>query len=303
MKRILLFVFISTAAFQAFGQQQALYSQYIFNLYMVNPAYAGTRDAISANVGYRAQWVGFEGAPTTQNFSVHGPLRKKNMALGLQVQNDQIGVRTAPMAAITYAYAVNLGKGQKLSFGLQGGVINYQMDWNALTYNERNDPGSYSTEPNRWIPNFDFGVMYVAPRSYIGLSANSMNTARLTVNDFSDARLNTFVNFVAGKVFPMSEQLALKPSVLVRHALGGPVQFDLNMSALFSNRFWFTTSYRYGFGMVVSAHVYITEQFHVGYAYDWALNNLATYQSGSHEIFIGYDFNLYKKSKKSIRFY
>lgn len=303
MKKLITIMVFGIVALSVCAQQQSLYSQYMFNLFVVNPAYAGSRDALSANVGYRAQWVGFEGAPTTQSFSVHGPLRNKNMALGLQFQNDVIGARKAPMAAIAYAYSIRLGHTEKLSFGLQAGMINYRIDWKELTYNRPNDPIAYSTNPNRWIPNFDFGMMYTAPRSYLGLSASSLNRNRLAVNDMSDARLNTFVNLVAGKVFEMSEDLALKPALLVRYSLDGPVQADLSLGALFYNRFWFTSTYRLGFGMVTSAHVYITEKFHVGYSYDLALNNMATYQSGSHEVFLGYDFGIYRKGKTNRRYF
>lgn len=285
------------------AQQHALYSQYIFNLYMINPAYAGSRDALSANIGYRAQWVGFEGSPKTQNFSLHGPLRNKNMAVGIQFQNDEIGARNATSVSGTYAYSINLGHAQRLRFGLQGGLINYRMDWNALNYDERSDPAAWTNDPNRWIPNFDFGVMYTSAKAYAGISAVNLSQPALSSNDLGDARLSTHFHLMAGKVFEMNENIALKPGFLVRHTAGGPVSFDFSIGALLSNRFWVTAAYRYGFGMVGATHVYVTDKIHIGYAYDWTLNPMMTYQSGSHEIFIGYDLNIYRARQTTPRYF
>ncbi len=276
------------------AQQSPLYSQYIFNLYVINPAYAGFRDALSANVGYRSQWVGIEGAPKTQHFTLTSPLKAPNMALGLMIQNDEIGARRAPSASVAYVYAIKLAAEANIRFGIQGGVMNYQINWTQLDYNESNDPVSLSIDGNKWIATFDFGVMYTAPRSYIGLSILGLNKSPVNFTQNSDARLSTTYNAVAGKIFALSEFLSVKPGFLIRYTPQTPVQFDMNLSLLMANRVWITGTYRKGFGVITSAHCFVTERFHLGYSYDWAMNNLADYQNGTHEIFIGFDFNIYK---------
>lgn len=301
-KLIFISVFLS-AGLSAFAQQQSIYSQYIFNLYMINPAYVGARDALSANLSYRTQWVGFEGSPKTQNFSIHSPLKNKNMALGLQLQNDEIGARKSPFGALAYAYQIRMPKDRKVSMGIQAGMINYQINWGQLEYEVPNDPIAFGTDGNRWIPTFDFGVMYLSPKGYVGISAASLNQARLNESDLSDARLNTFFNVIAGHVFELSDNITLKPSTLIRKSAQGPVQFDANIGVLFSNTLWLTTTYRYDFGMVFSAHCMLKKRMHIGYAYDYALNNLVAVQSGTHEIFIGYDFNLYRSKPTSPRYF
>lgn len=303
MKKSAVIIIFVLSGVAASAQQHALYSQYIFNLYTVNPAYAGSREALSANVGYRAQWVGFEGAPRTQNFSVHGPLRKKNMAAGLIIQNDAVGARGMTNVSATYGYALNLGRAQQLRFGLQGGVMNYRMDWHMLDYEQRNDPASWADDPNRWIPNFDFGAMYTSPRAYAGFSAMNLSRPALNNTDESDARLNTHFHIMAGKVFRVSENLSLKPGFLVRHTHGGPVNLDFTAGALIVNTLWITTGYRKGFGMVGAAHVYVSEKIHFGYSYDWTLNPMLSHQSGTHEIFLGYDFNVFKSREMTPRFF
>lgn len=295
MKKLILIALFGWLALSAYSQQQAIYSQYIFNLYMVNPAYAGERDALSAALSYRTQWVGFEGAPKTQNFSVHSPLTNKKMAVGIIVQNDEIGARSTPSVMATYAYKFRLTRTSHISLGLQGGVINYQYHWEDLKYRQGLDPVAYGTEGDRLIANFDFGAMYITPKAYVGISLLGLNNAKLIPSDASEAKLNTVVNVIVGKMFQVSPDVYLKPSTIVRKSVGGPAQFDLNLGAMYKNRYWLTASYRYQFGAVISAHIYVNDNFHFGYAYDLPLNALLTEQSGTHELFIGYDFNIFKK--------
>jgi len=295
MIRIAAVIIIVMSPICGLAQQHAIYSQYLFNLYAINPAYAGELDALAASLSYRSQWVGFEGAPRTQNFNIHSPINKKNMALGLQVQNDEIGARSTPGISAAYSYKVRLSPKSKLSFGIQAGVINYQYDWNKLEYNQTADPVAFGASRNEWIPSFDFGVMYTTKDAYVGLSALGLNNPKTVEGVSSDARLETFFNLVAGKLFKLSSRLALKPSALIRKSLNSPYQFDFNFSARYLNRYWITATYRYGFGMVASAHFFVTDRFHLGYAYDLPVNPLLAEQSGTHEIFIGYNFSIYGK--------
>ncbi len=303
MKKLLyLFISISVSSICC-GQQHALHSQYIFNLYMINPAYAGARDALSASLSYRNQWVGFEGAPQTQTFTLHSPMRKKNMALGVLIQNDVIGARNTTYAAASYAYKLKLNRREYISLGLQAGILNYHYNWSLLEYERPNDPVAYTVDGGKLIPNFDFGVMYISPKSYIGFSATSLNGSKLNDNMVSDARMDMYFNLIAGKVFDMNEDIALKPSFLVRKSMEGTAQFDLNIGALINNSLWVTATYRYQFGLVFSAHCTIRNRLHVGYAYDYALNGLMSQQSGTHEIFLGYDFNIYRNRSSSPRYF
>lgn len=287
------------------AQQQSLFSQYIFNLYAVNPAYAGAREALSVNASYRAQWVGFEGAPTTQNFNIHGPLKNQNMAIGIQFQNDRIGARKAPFIGLAYAYRLRLDPSGKkhLSMGLQGGAINYQYDWNALEYKNPGDPVAFSTDGNFWVPNIDFGMMYLSDKSYVGVSLSGLQRSRLNNLDISDARLSTFLNFNAGHVFVMSDDLALKPFTMVRHDLNGPAQFDLGLSSLLLNQFWLGAAYRYDFGLVFSAQFIARKRLVIGYAYDWALNSLQASQSGTHELYLGFDLDVMQRTTRTVKYY
>lgn len=225
------------------------------------------------------------------------------MALGLQVQNDEIGARRTPSFSVAYAYKLNLGNNRKISLGLQGGIVNYQYRWDELEYNREQDPVAYGTDANKWIPNFDFGVMYLDPKNYVGVSLKGINQAKTIASDNSDASLSTYLNIIGGRTMPVSNKVSIKPSFIVRKSVETPLQFDVNVGAMYSNKFWLTVTYRYQFGMVFSGHFYINDHFHFGYSYDLATNQLMGQQGGTHELFIGYEFNIFKTPATKTRQY
>jgi len=298
-KLTIILVILISAVLDASGQQHSLYSQYIFNLYAINPAYAGERNSVATALSYRTQWVGFEGAPKTAYFSAHSPVRNNNLAVGFWFQNDQIGAREHTSMHGSISYKLQLEGSSRISFALSGGALNHRYNWNELDFPDGSDPVAFVTEANQWRPVFDFGMMYLTKRGYAGLSVMNLNGVELTSIDVIDARIEPSVNLVGGYVFPVSGKVDLKPSTLVRLQSDGTWQFDANLSARFVNSFWVTATYRYRYGMVFSGHFYLNDNFHFGYSYDLMTNSLLSQQSGTHELFIGYDFNLYKRNKSS----
>lgn len=282
------------------AQQHSIYSQYIFNLYAVNPAYAGERKGLATGLSYRAQWIGFDGAPRTGDFYAHSPLKNPNMALGLQVRNDRIGARTNTSFSATYSYKLKLNDKSKISFGLSAGMSNHQYRWNELEYPSGSEPLAAEGEANLWTPTVDFGIMYLTQGSYVGISVIGLDGGRLMDSDLSDARTERFINLLAGKIFEIGEDFALKPSGLVRWS-SDLFQFDAGLGARFYNSLWLNGTYRYEFGAVFSAHYFVNDRLHLGYAFDMPTNDLLTQQSGTHEIFIGFDLNYYPKKAASPR--
>lgn len=291
------------AVSSAWGQQQGLYSQYMFNLMAINPAYAGNKDAISLNLSHRSQWIGFEGAPITQNFNMHGPLKKQNMAVGFQASHEQIGARSVFGVQGIYSYKIPMRVGQ-FSFGLQAGIYLYQYKRDKLDYKDINDPILASPDPNMFVPVIDFGVLYSNKTNYIGLTLNQLNNQSHVQNsDSSDSRLYSHVSLIGGKVFTLNRYVALKPSFLVRAAELSAVTFDASMGVFINKTLWLGGSYRYQFGFIGSVQYYINDHFSVGYSYDLPTNPLLTYQSGTHEVYIGYDFSIFRSKIKSPRFF
>lgn len=301
MKRLFIIWLCLTAGVELFAQQHSLYSQYIFNLYAINPAYAGERNSLSTALSYRSQWVGIDGAPKTAYFSAHSPVRNKNLAIGFWFQNERIGARELTSLHGTISYKLPLNESGKIAFALSGGALNHQYHWDELDFPDGSDPVSFVSEANQWSPSFDFGAMYISRKGYAGLSILNLNGMDLSRSDVVDARLEPGINLVGGYIFPVSRSVDLKPGGLVRMQTNGVWQFDASMSARFQDALWITATYRYQFGMVFSGHFYLNDHFHFGYAYDLTTNDLLSYQSGSHELFIGYDFNLYKAKSSSLR--
>lgn len=307
MKRYLLTIFLFFFLVESYAQQDPLYSQYMFNLFAINPAYAGSRDAVSATVNYRHQWVGFDGAPTTQTVTVHAPLKGKNMGVGLQVINDVIGPKNVSGAMLSYAYRIKLGKG-KLSFGLRGGLLNYSFDFNKIEYKDLEDQILTNGSETFMVPTFDFGTFYYTKTFYAGAQISHLNEARYPilespVNRDLEARLYSHVSVTVGKAFEVHPEIVLKPSIFLNGADNGMGYIDINMSALFSETFWVGASFRTGFGVIGLVEMDVNDKLRIGYSYGYATNPLRVAQSGAHEIFIGYDFNLLQKRVASPRYF
>lgn len=302
MKKILLILTL-IITIQGFAQQDPQYSLYMFNPLGVNPGYAGSRDAISGVLVHRSQWVGLDGAPTTQVLSIHSPLKNQNMALGFQLINDKIGPRTTQDISLVYAYKIKLGKG-KLAFGLRGGILNYQYDWAKIDYRDQDDAIPTTANESFILPNFDFGIYYNTNKFYAGISFDHLNEPafNLSVVDTANSIAKKHINGTAtiGRAFGLSEKLTLKTSALLR---GQNKQgfLDINASMLFNNKFLFGITLTSRETLVFLTEFNISSQFKIGYAYDYTATELSN--GGSHEVFIGYDFLKHKAQVFSPRYF
>lgn len=310
MKQVLKYLFIPLIILtgsNVFGQQDPQFSQYMFNPLGVNPAYAGSREALSAVLVHRSQWVGLDGAPNTQTFSIHSPLKNKNMGVGLQVFNDQIGPKNTVGAIASYAYRIKLGKG-KLGFGLGAGIYNYQFNWDKIDYKDKQDALPNNGRENFSAPTFDFGLYYHTNTFYAGLEVDHLNQSDLAILDSAIsstdvARQYSHMTAIAGKAFVLNDKITLKPSVLIRATENGFGHADINASVLFDKKLWAGVSYRTGYGMVMILEYNITDKLRVGYSYDYMMGQQNLSATGSHEIMLGYDFNIFKSKLASPRYF
>lgn len=306
LKYLFLLGFIC-AAIDGFTQQDPQYNMYMFNPLSINPAYAGSRDALSISLINRSQWVGFKGAPQTQNFAIHSPLSKNKMGVGLEVTNDKIGPKNTLAIAMDYAYRIKLGKGS-LGFGLRGSLYNYQFNWNKLTYKEGYEPTKGAGTESYMAPSFDFGLYYSDNSSYVGFEATHLTEDRLgelssNVNLSNTVNQKMHFTFTAGKAFKINKNLVLKPSILSKAAVNAPVLLDLNASLFMYEKIWLGLSYRKSYGMSFISEYYLTQEIRVGYSYDLPFNELRSSTSGSHEIFLGFDFNVFNSKVISPRYF
>lgn len=321
--RKLLFIFtLLTASTISWGQQDAMFTKYMFNSLAYNPAFAGSPGYMSVRAIYRNQWWAFDGAPESQAFTIHTPF-KERVGLGLSVLNDKIGATGSTSVFGNYAYHIPFSKG-KLSIGVQAGMINFRARWEELNYKDpRTGDPSFAENPNRYMPNFGAGLFYYAPKYYIGFSVphlleNDLNTQ---VNDEAVkwAKLYRHYYFTAGAAFPVNgEALIFKPSILVKSVglfsdfstdpsdptrIGAPMEFDIDLSMMFYQAVWLGVSFRSAFeakqfggqssfdSVDVWAAYYLQNGMRVGVAYDYTVTELQQVARGSFEVMVGFDMS------------
>ncbi len=307
--KILLVLVVVCCAFAAQAQQRSLYTMYMWNQLILNPAYAGSRDAVSASAVSRHQWVGFDGAPSTQVVSVHSPLPNDNVGLGLTIENDRIGPTNTTGIWGDFAYRIQTTEKAKLSFGLRAGLAIYQADLRDINTIQQDDPAFMQNIENKMLPNFGLGVYYSSDRGYIGFASPTLLENELngmTPGASETGLYNRHYYLMAGYVFNLSADsggVMFKPSTVLRMVEGAPVSFDVSAMFLLKQKLWLGAAYRYqdSFAGVVSFQ--FTDHLQAGYSYDFGTSNLNNYHNGSHEIMLSYDFFQKEVKTKNPRYF
>jgi type IX secretion system PorP/SprF family membrane protein len=277
------------------AQQAPITSQYLTNGLVINPAYAGTRGALSANLSYRKQWARIVGAPQFNNISLHSPInQKEKVALGLSVDYITYGVTKDMGFFGYYAYNVRLGRG-KLSMGLRGGVDLSNTNYNNLKFPDGTPPDPLLTgSVNHVLPNVGTGFYYYTERFFAGLSVPSIFTYQSDENDeFTLSRQYDMFKtyFSTGVLIRFTDGFKFKPSALIRYSMVEPLEVDLNANLIFADILWIGGSYRIAEQAVVALlDLQITPQLKIGYSFDYQLGHLSNYTSGSHEVTLRYEF-------------
>ena len=280
---------------EAFAQQDAQYSQYMFNKLAVNPAYAGSREVLATTLLYRDQWTAIEGAPTTAAFSVQMPLKKKKIGIGAEIISDRLGPTKANSILFSYAYRIPLAKG-KLAFGLRMGIYDYVFDWNKMDYKDLNDQYYVTNQGTRTAKitgTGDFGMYYYSRTFYGGLSMTHVNRGKITdSNTDSSARQSVHYFIPIGKAFQKGNVI-INPSLLIKGASNAPPSMDIGCNVRLKERWWLGLSFRSAYGVVFLTQYQVNEKMKVGYSYDYGSNKIGVVGKGSHEIMIGYDMNIH----------
>lgn len=295
MKKLLIYLALALITMPAaIAQQDALYSQYMFNAFTVNPAYAGSRQSLSLVALAREQWMGMDGAPSSQTISVHSPIQGRKFALGLNAINDVVGPTRNSGVFGTYAYHLQTSNG-KLAFGLRGGIYQSVFGQDELRYKDEREVYTGSGTLRTIVPSFDFGAYYYGKKHYIGLSTTHLAEEKVDFGENwaqADLALNRHYMLSAGYAFKVSEIMYVKPSMLAKFVPGAPLNIDVNTSVLLYNTLWLGASYRHNNAVVLLTEFNITESIRCGYSYDIVINRLSRYNKGSHELFVGFDFNV-----------
>jgi type IX secretion system PorP/SprF family membrane protein len=309
MKKLAMALLLVLGSLNAWAQQDPMFSQYYFNPLTINPAYAGSRDALSVSALVRRQWLGISSAPVTSGFSIQSPDRNRRNGFGLSVVNDQISYIGQTWISGSYAYRIPMGK-YKLQLGLQGVMYNWRVNWSKAHLIDPTDnvPNLYGR--NLWLPNAGFGAFFYGDNLYAGFSiphllVNSLDNNRpgISMNnkDSDIAALKCHYFFMAGYVIDVDPDFQMKPSVLVKQVYGAPLELDMNLNFYFGHKFGIGASYRTGDGIVGILEYQFSRQLRMGYAYDYPFSTLNSYTTGSHELMISYDFSFGNESVVSPR--
>ncbi|MFZ9207332.1 MAG: type IX secretion system membrane protein PorP/SprF [Sediminibacterium sp.] len=283
---------LTLTALISYGQSEPMYSQYMFNTLNVNPAYAGARGDTSVTGLFRNQWVGIKGAPQTAVVSADFLARGGRVGLGLQLMDDQIGVERTTGVMANYSFRIPVSDNGVLSLGLRGGIINYRANFLELTTFQPGDP-VFMQNVNGVLPAAGAGVYYASDRFYAGLSAPSILATKLTTGRQADVSGQTLKNlhlfYMMGGVIDLSEQVKLKPSMLIKRVNAAPVQFDFNANVWLMDRIGIGASYRTGDALVGMLEWQVNDKFRFGYAYDYNTSDLRNFNQGTHELMIRYE--------------
>lgn len=277
------------------AQQNPQYTQYMYNMSLVNPAYATDNlDVINIGGLYRAQWVGSVGGPTTGSFFAHSALGKK-VEGGVSVLHDEIGgIVTETSLYADFAYVLPVSDKNKLSFGLKGGATFFSTNFNGFVYSDALPDPAFANNLSRTFPNIGVGTFYFSQNYYIGFSApNLLTTKQLEQHDGIVATGVEAVHYflTGGYIFNINSNLKFKPAFMAKAVSGAPTAIDLTGNVLINNIFEAGLGYRLGDSFSGLVNFKINPSLRVGYAYDYTLSNLGRFNSGSHEIMILFDLN------------
>lgn len=282
----------------AHAQQEARFTHYAFNTLSVNPAYAGGREALTITGLHRSQWVNFTGAPTTQTVTAHAPIFNGNLGLGLTIMNDQIGSISDQGVMLDVAYRLKLGKGH-LCFGLKGGVSFYSNRITDLYKKDESDPILGADIQSNLLPVFGAGLYYQSKKFFVGVSSPRM-LERAYDNDVVSGNSTRHYYLISGGRFNLSSdsKWELQPTAFLKFLPGVGPQLDLTALVHYNQRFWFGPMFRTEDAYGALLGVNLTPQFALGYSYDRSFGLASgTYNSGSHEIMLRYDFVFQDKGK------
>jgi type IX secretion system PorP/SprF family membrane protein len=269
----------------------------MFNGLFINPAYAGSREQASLNIIGRNQWTGFPGAPKSAAVSLHGPSASMKSGFGMMVTADGIGPVTTTGLSAQYAYRIKIDPDHTLSFGLQGMLDYYTANFSRLNLENDNDHSFGQQDIRRWMPNAGAGVYFNGKLGYVGLSMPRLLTNRLSPTQADTvARQARHVFLTGGFVFNLSPAVKFRPSILLKGSTGGGPSLDVNASFLIKERIWLGASWRSEDAFILMAEFWLSPQLRLGYAYDMTTSALRQFNSGSHELSLGFDF-AFKKGK------
>jgi len=283
-KFLLVKVTVALLATNVFAQQDPMYTQYMFDKMLINPAYVGSSNWIVGTLKHRSQFLGIEGGPSTQTFTAHMPIQSKNLGVGVKFINDKIAEFGRTHVGLNGAYHIRM-RDAKLSFGLEAGIINQNINYNNLVRYHQEDNAITAGDKNTML-DVSFGSYYQNDRLYGGISLMHLLPNK-SATDFT--RLNKNFNLFGGYVYDIvPKMLTVDPSILIKKVYGAPWQMDINANFVYQDKYTLGASWRSGDALAIVMKAVFKEQYRIAYSYDITTSGLSSYSGGAHEIMLSY---------------
>lgn len=306
MKKIFIFSLIIFSVTSIFAQNDVQYTQFFFNKLAFNPAYAGSREALTLGASYRHQWEGIAGAPRTMTAYAHFPFINKRQGAGLSITADKVGKVNTINVDLSYAYRIPVGDKGNIGLGLTGRVEHGRIDWTKAEINDAGDTRIPDAGESFTIPNFGAGIYYSNPNLYVGFSAPQLLKNTLYKNDFYQGRnisdLRSYY-LMGGVTTKLSSQVIFRPSVMLSYNPNAPFEIDMNASFIFMKALWLGASYRLGDSVDGIVQYQFSPQFKAGVAVDLTLSELQSYTTGTFEFLMEYTFWFNNEQLQHLRFF
>ncbi|MFN0276443.1 MAG: type IX secretion system membrane protein PorP/SprF [Chitinophagales bacterium] len=315
-KHIVLFFATCVLHTLIFSQNQPLFDQYHFNQLVLNPAYAGSKGNVEANLFYRQQWTKMDGAPESISGTVHMNAANDKLGMGLKILQESIGATNKLQLGLQYAYRIHVSNTGVLALGIDVSATNYQLNFQELTAYQVGDPAFIYQPENTWSPNVGAGIWFNTNKIFAGISSPVILEDTISgVNNDDISQLNIFeagrhYYFSAGILIGNIETFAIKPYTLVKYAPDAPVQVDASLSFIFKNNFWLGGSYRTNSSISLMGQYFLKRKettrennFGIGYAYNMRIDEFQNYFGPSHEIFGTWQFNKKQTKYTNPRFF
>lgn len=302
MKKFLSIITLSILGLTVNAQQDAQFTQYFDNTLFVNPAYAGSNDMLNVTGIHRQQWVGFAGRPVSTTMSIHSPIVKRNMGLGLTFVDDRVGPITQNLFYADFSYTLNFANSPgQLSFGAKGGINVLNSKSSELNTIVDQDQKIISNVRNAVSPNFGFGMYYHTPKWFAGISAPKL--LEYDAGDVTNVQEQRHYFLMAGGVIPINRIWKLRPTTNLKFTEGAPLSIDLSVAGIYNETLWLGVMHRWADSFGAFVQYQITPQFKVGCAYDQTVTALRSYNSGTYEILLSYDFVFENDGIRSPRYF
>jgi len=293
IKLLLATLLLLVLGLNGFAQQDPMYTQYMNNPIVVNPAYAGSRGVGNLTGVFRKQWVGINGSPTTTSLSYNSPIKRYDFSVGASLLYDALGPTTQTGLYLDYSYQIRFDEKGTLSLGLKGGFNYFYANYSGLNYDGPDDDIDLLENESLFLPNFGIGAYYYTDKFFMGLSVpkllrNSLDKKENTLDHLNREEWHVFL--MGGYIFNLSKNIDFKPSFITRYATGAPLSIELTATVMLYDKIWLGAMYRVGDSMGGLINWQITPKLNVCYSYDMSRSELRAFNRGSHEVTLNYVF-------------